>query len=169
MVQDMSQTESSTFPLNESWTYKITVLANIIAKRVTPVAMEVGGLNLSQWRVIAAIADKPGRFASQVVDITPMDKGIVSRAVATLVQRGLIARRSSNNDGRSSHLFLTEEGQQTYTAVMRALEDIDLSGSALLPDHENSTFLATLDALITQVAGRDPQTQTSSVPSSAAC
>lgn len=150
----MAENPITPIPLDESWTYKITVLADRIAKRIAPIAMRVGGLNLSQWRVIAAIADKPGRFASQVVDITPMDKGIVSRAVATLVERDLIERRGSKADGRLSHLHLTDAGQQTFHAIMAELDAAHVSGRAVLPDADMTAFAARLDRLI---ADLDPK------------
>ena len=75
------------------------MLADKIARRTTKIVKE-HGLNLSQWRVLAAIADVPGRTSAEVVGITPMDKGIVSRATRALLDMGLIRRLASQSDGR---------------------------------------------------------------------
>ena len=78
--------------LTAYWPYQITVLADRIARRTSRVVKE-HGLNLSQWRVMAAVAEVPGRTSVEVVTVTPMDKGIVSRATKALLTRGFCAGR----------------------------------------------------------------------------
>lgn len=133
------------FALDRAWIYKVSVLADQVARRVGEVVRRVSGLNLSQWRVIAAIADRPGRTASEVVAITPMDKGIVSRATATLVERGLVQRRASSSDGRLSHLFLTNDGEDAYQSIIAALATTGADGMATLDGADTRAFLAMLE------------------------
>ncbi len=140
--------QSSDFPLEKAWIYKVTVLSDLVARRVTEVVQRTSGLNLSQWRVIAAIADTPGSTATQVVHVTPMDKGIVSRAVSSLVERGLVERRASNSDGRLSHLYLTESGLNAYNAILAGLAQHGADGLTLFSADESQTFLALLNMAI---------------------
>ena len=109
--------------LTEYWPYQITVLADRIARRTSRVVKE-HGLNLSQWRVMAAVAEVPGRTSVEVVTVTPMDKGIVSRATKALLSMGLLRREASQLDGRISHLFLTDAGMQRYRGMFPEVEDI---------------------------------------------
>lgn len=146
--------------LEESWVYQVSVLADLAARRVTAVVQEVSGLNLSQWRVIAAVADLPGRTATQVVDVTPMDKGIVSRAVAILVERGLLERQVSKQDGRLSHLFLTGEGKSAYTAIVAALDSTGASGRRSVSPNCQKTLVETVLAVINQYAQNSGQLDT---------
>ena len=134
--------------LDASWIYKVSVLSDLVSRRVAHVVGKVSGLNLSQWRVLAAIADLPGRTASEVVAVTPMDKGIVSRAVATLVERGLATRKASNSDGRLSHLHLTAKGRSTYARIMAALRESGTTGDELLGARDADRLLDQLDAAI---------------------
>lgn len=134
--------------LDESWAYKVTVLADLLARRIGPIVQDVSGLNLSQWRVIAAVADQPGRTASQVVDMTPMDKGIVSRAVRTLVERDLIERRSSKQDGRLSHLYLTDDGSKVYQTIVSALSNAKADGASTGSFEQQQRLLEQLDQFI---------------------
>lgn len=136
-------------PLDESLAYKITVIADLIARRVSHIAATVGGLNLSQWRVLAAIGDQEGRTASQVVDMTPMDKGIVSRAVASLVTQGYLVRQASEQDGRVSHLYMTAGGRQTFEQIVRELDRTGATGETLLSRADRQVFLSGLDQIIT--------------------
>ena len=99
------------------WPYQVTVLADQIARRTSSVVKRYE-LNLSQWRVLAAVADKPGRTSAEVVTITPMDKGIVSRATKALLTMGLLTRVASQSDGRVSYLHMTDRGQQLYRTIL---------------------------------------------------
>lgn len=139
--------------LDRAWIYKVSVLADLVARRVGEAVTRVSALNLSQWRVIAALADEPGRTASQVVAVTPMDKAVVSRAVAAMVRDGFIERRASAADGRVSHLFLTPSGDAAYAAIVDELERTGADGRALLEDAAERPLIAALDDLIARYRG----------------
>jgi len=118
--------------LDEYWPYQVVVLADLIAKNTSTVLKANGDLNLSQWRGLAAVAEKEGRSAAEVVAVTPMDKGIVSRATASLVEDGLIKKENDKDDKRRSLLFMTKSGKQTYSMILKDLLDqtnsIEVSG-----------------------------------------
>jgi len=135
--------EERILQLDTYWPYQLTVLADRISRRTARVVKEEAGLNLSQWRVLAAIAEKPGRTSVDVVTITPMDKGIVSRATKALLDMKLVVRKASQEDGRVSHLYVTAKGKSLYQtliprveAVLKRAEEI-LSGDdqIVLGDH----------------------------------
>ncbi len=127
--------------------YQITVLADLIARRTAEIADRNGGLNLSQWRVMAAIAESPGRTAQDVVSVTPMDKAIVSRAVAALLDTGLLTRRASRTDGRLGHLFLTEDGQSRYSAIAVEVRRIERDFLKILTKDQKDRALSVIAAL----------------------
>lgn len=83
------------------------------------------GLSTSQWRVLVAIAEKPGRTAQAVVDMTPMDKGIVSRAVKRLVSVDILRREAAREDGRMSRLYLTAKGEEIYSRVLPGIRMLE--------------------------------------------
>lgn len=107
--------------LDEYWPYQVTVLADLVSKHTTSVLKRHGDLNLSQWRVLAAVAEKQGRTAAEVVTVTPMDKGIVSRATSSLVDQGVLKKQNDKDDKRRARLFTTALGQETYQAIRRDL------------------------------------------------
>ena len=117
--------------LDDYWPYQITVLADRIARRTTK-TVKKHDLNLSQWRVLAAIAEVPGRTSVEVVQITPMDKGIVSRATKALLDRGLVHRQASQSDGRISHLHLTALGEDLYQEIKPQVESVVVGAQAYL-------------------------------------
>ena len=139
---------ASPYKLDDSWIYKVSVIADRVARRVSQIASRVGDLNLSQWRVLAAIGDQDGRTASHVVELTPMDKGIVSRAVASLVAQGYLKREASRTDGRLSHLYMTASGRKIFEAIVAELDATGANGDALITGQDRALFLATLNRLL---------------------
>jgi DNA-binding MarR family transcriptional regulator len=139
---------SASRSLDDSVAYKITVIADLVARRVSQIAASVGGLNLSQWRVLAAIGDEDGRTASQVVEMTPMDKGIVSRAVASLVSQGHLSRQASDQDGRVSHLYMTDSGRKTFTSILAEIERTGATAEMIVTNPDRAQLLEMLDTII---------------------
>ena len=137
-----------TFDLERRWIYKITVLADRVARLTGAVALREAGLNLSQWRVVAALGSRDGLTASQVVALTPMDKGIVSRAVRMLADKGLVTRKPSPVDARQTHLHLTDGGWMVFRNIVAELDRVGAHGRPELDGEALDAFLAQIDSLI---------------------
>ena len=111
------------FRLQEFLPYRLSRVSNLISRGIASTYQNDFGLSVAEWRVMAVIGGQPDLTASEVIGITAMDKVAVSRAVKTLVDRGLMARQIPDQDKRSRRLKLTEGGQQIYADVIqRALE-----------------------------------------------
>ena len=121
--RELNRSSGDVLRLDNFWPYQVTVLADRIARRTSKIVKE-HDLNLSQWRVMAAVAEVPGRTSVEVVTITPMDKGIVSRATKALLEMGLIRREASQLDGRISHLHLTEPGLELYQDLIPQVTEV---------------------------------------------
>ena len=145
---DPSQSSQTTvLRLAEYWPYLVTVLSDRIARRTSKIVKDQAGLNLSQWRVMAAIGDTPGRTSREVVQVTPMDKGIVSRATKALLHQGLVYRAASQEDGRVSYLYLTDKGTEVYNRLIPEVEGVLLRAGEVLSEADQthmSTLLAAL-------------------------
>ncbi|MEL7296826.1 MAG: MarR family winged helix-turn-helix transcriptional regulator [Pseudomonadota bacterium] len=113
----MKQQDPAHISLQQFWPYQVTVLADQVARYTMQHVRAVANFNQSQWRVLAAVADKPGSTAAQVTEITPMDKTLVSRAVSSLIASGHITRTLDTGDRRRSALALTELGQSCYRTI----------------------------------------------------
>lgn len=107
--------------LESFWPYQAVVLADKISRFTLATAKAEAGLNLSQWRVLAAVSEKSGRTAAQVAAITPMDKTIISRAVSSLIDSGLIVKTPDGQDKRRFSLTATSAGQKIYIAIAQKL------------------------------------------------
>lgn len=150
-MNSTDSSQSQVLRLAEYWPYLVTVLSDRIARRTTKIVKEQAGLNLSQWRVMAAIGEVPGRTSREVVQVTPMDKGIVSRATKALLIQGLIFRAASQEDGRVSYLYLTEKGTIVYKRLIPEVEGVLERAGEALSEADQSQMSALLSALMSVI------------------
>jgi DNA-binding MarR family transcriptional regulator len=103
--------------------YRLSILSNAVSRRIADIYEREFDLSIWQWRIIAVLGEVSDLTSTEVAQRTLMDKPSVSRAAATLLERGIISRAIDDNDRRRAPLTLTDEGRAMYTAIMpRALE-----------------------------------------------
>lgn len=103
----------------ESPYYQLWVLSNLTAKPFPTFGAQFH-LNLTEWRIMLTVADRPGITAQELADYSGLDKMSVSRAVRGLEAQGRLAREGSDTDRRMRHLSLTDDGWAVYTQIARA-------------------------------------------------
>ncbi len=149
------KSDLSPIALDDFAPYQISVMAEGLARRMSLIVREAGGLSLTQWRVLAAVAEQPGRSANEIVAVTPMDKAIVSRAVKRLLDMALITRRASRSDGRLSHIHLTAKGRRIYERLAREARTVErdlLAGFSAAEREAASDLLAKLSAAVAKMS-----------------
>ena len=104
--------------LREFLPYRLSVLSNTISTRIVSLYDREFGLSIWQWRVMAVTGDRPGISATEIGQLTAMDKVAVSRAIAAMIQMGYLERKTSETDGRRSQLFLTPAGRDVYELIV---------------------------------------------------
>ncbi|PQA89054.1 MarR family winged helix-turn-helix transcriptional regulator [Hyphococcus luteus] len=126
--------------------YRIVALGHAISGRLAR-AYRDENITIPEWRVLAVIGEANEVAARDVVKRTPMDKMTVSRAVASLEQKGFVKRAPHKDDRRVSMLSLAPEGQDVFDRIAElalAFED-DLM-STLEPE-EAAAFRLALEKL----------------------
>ena len=68
------------------------------------------GLSIRDVRLLRMIGGAPGITMGQLVQTCAIEKTLVSKLVASLVQRELVQRQIGNEDARQIHLCLTQAG-----------------------------------------------------------
>ena len=97
--------------------YQLSVLSNVVSQEIAQAYSERFGLAVTEWRVIAVLGRFPGLSAAGVAERSAMDKVAVSRAVAGLLERGLLHREVHGDDRRRSVLELSEAGREVHAQV----------------------------------------------------
>ena len=140
----MSTDKDTHIELESFWPYQVIVLADQINRYTLDVVRSEADINQSQWRVLAAIADQPGRTAAEVTAVTPMDKTIVSRAVSSLIEQGLVNKTPSLGDKRRSTLETTSSGLEIYRTIAAKLTSTLIPSNGSEPKIED--FVTSLKA-----------------------
>ena len=86
-----------------------------------------------------------------------MDKVTVSRAAATLVERGLLERQPNPGDQRSHLLVLTETGRALYEDVAPKALELEAEVFAGFSAKEIATFAAMLERIEASAAPFDSE------------
>lgn len=97
--------------------YRLSVLSNRISQSIARLYAERFGISITEWRVLAVLGRYHGLSANQVAERTAMDKVAVSRALARLVERGLISRHTDDGDRRRSVLELSADGKRIHAQI----------------------------------------------------
>jgi DNA-binding MarR family transcriptional regulator len=112
--------EGPTLDLNRYVPAFITFIANKLSNSATAFYQREFGVNVTEWRIMSLLAIEPGIPASRICHVIGFDKGPVSRTLAGLEKRGLVAIRTDPNDGRSHSISLTTKGRTTHDRVIAA-------------------------------------------------
>jgi len=96
----------------------ITFIANKLSNSATAVYQRNFGVNVTEWRIMTQLALEPGIPASRICHVIGFNKGPVSRTLAVMQRRGLVAIRTDPNDGRTHSITLTAKGRAIHDKVI---------------------------------------------------
>jgi DNA-binding MarR family transcriptional regulator len=108
----------TTLHLREFLPYRLSVLSNTVSGKIADLYDREFGLSVWQWRVMAVLGENAGITATEIGQVTAMDKVAVSRAVSSLIDSGHVWRKASPADGRRSILSLTTKGEVVYDKIV---------------------------------------------------
>lgn len=128
--------------------YRLSVLSNIVSRRIAKFYEERFQLTIPEWRVMAVLGRFPGLTAADVTERTAMDKVQVSRAVARLQTTRRVEQRAVEGDRRARHLFLTEEGHDVYVEIVPLALGYELKVTATLSAAERGQLDRLFDKLL---------------------
>jgi DNA-binding MarR family transcriptional regulator len=138
---------------NEFTPRLISLLSNSLVWRESSILRARFGLGTNDWRVIAALAVRPGATASEISEFLAMNKAIISKSVGVLTDRGLIVQ--VEDTGRSRQLFLTPEGAEMHDAML----PISLRGQEIILADLTDEEVAQLNQLLRRLLARAPELQ----------
>lgn len=113
-----AQAPSQALELEKFLPYRLSVLAQLVSESLHDLYAQPYGLSVTQWRVMAALGRFAPLTASEVGQRIVMDKVAVSRAVAGLMQRGLVERSTDRTDRRRASLKLSARGKAMHARIV---------------------------------------------------
>ena len=106
------------------------------------------GMGIPEVRLINIIGAMPWTNAQELVEISSMDKGLVSRSLSTLTKRGYLRRMQDQEDRRCFTLKLTPTGQKIYLQIKKTKEQRHRQTVAGMTPEECRTLYHLMDKAI---------------------
>jgi DNA-binding MarR family transcriptional regulator len=150
MPPNVSDDQIDGFRLEHFMPYRLAVMAEQLSHFFASLYDSRFNLTISEWRLLAVIAEFGTLSPTMACQHTAMDKVRVSRAAQTLVTKGLLRQNKDPRDGRGRLLRLTRRGRTTYAGMVplaRAAE-ADLFGGLSRPER------AALDRILAKIISR---------------
>jgi DNA-binding MarR family transcriptional regulator len=97
--------------------YQLNVVSSLVSQALSRVYARRYGIGVPEWRVVVTLGQHEVMTAKAIGAHTHMHKTKVSRAVALLEKRRLVARRANREDMREAFLSLTAAGRVMYEEV----------------------------------------------------
>jgi DNA-binding MarR family transcriptional regulator len=127
--------------------FRLNRLADAVSVNLSEIYRDQFGLEIPEWRILVTVGQCEECTAQFIASSTRMHKTRVSRAVAGLKARKLLARTSKQADGREISLRLTQEGRQVYAALVPLALHRESQLLSCLSRAERNSFLAALSKL----------------------
>ncbi len=140
--------------LDEFAPYRIVALGHAISGRLAR-AYRDENITIPEWRVLAVIGEAERVAARDVVKRTPMDKMTVSRAVASLEQKGFVTRTPDEADRRVSMLSLSTDGRKVFDRIATLALSFEDDLMSTLEPEEAAAFRLALEKLEEQAKAED--------------
>jgi len=133
--------------------YRLAVFAETVSRTMAGLYADRFQLTRQEWRILAALANMPQATATVLGEYSTLDKMQVSRALADMEARGLVARAEGRADRRTKEVRLTAQGRALFRQIVplvQAREEALLSALSL---EERVLFCAMMDRLEARARG----------------
>ncbi len=149
--------EQAPLKLEQFLPYQLNVVANLVSQALSSVYSRRYGIGVPEWRVLVTLGQYGVMTAKAVGAHTHMHKTKVSRAVALLETRRLLARRANREDMREAFLSLTAAGRAMYEELAPHALDFARRLTEILSPSDRDAFnraLRQLTARSTQLVAK---------------
>lgn len=105
-------------PITAMMSSRLMVLANLLKRGAILRYKRLAGLSSVEFGLVASMGRRPPMSVARLADAVGMDKGQISRALAELVSRRLVARAVNPRDNREVLVCLTRNGLAAHDAIV---------------------------------------------------
>ena len=97
--------------------YRVARLQTRLNQQATHLLQKHGGATMTQWRIIVLLRSNDVETLSDMAELAAIDKGLLSRNIATLVKEGLVETVRDRADRRINRLRLTAKGEELHDRI----------------------------------------------------
>jgi DNA-binding MarR family transcriptional regulator len=120
--------------------YQLNVVSNLVSQALSRVYARRYGIGVPEWRLLVTLGQFEAMTAKAIGAHTHMHKTKVSRAVAQMEKRRLVARRANRDDKREAFLSLTASGRAMYEEIAPHALDFALRLTEILTPDDREAF-----------------------------
>jgi len=136
------------FRLTEFLPYLLNRAAEESSVEFAKIYRDRYGLLRTEWRVLFHLGEFGEMTATEIGQRSKIHKTKISRAVAALQKRRLLARVRNEQDRRSERLNLTASGKKMFFELAAAAKNYNAELLAGIPDAEKEVLMRCLQRLI---------------------
>lgn len=144
--------EQAPLKLEKFLPYQLNVVASLVSLALSRVYARRYGIGVPEWRVLVTLGQYGVMTGKAIGAHTHMHKTKVSRAVALLEKRKLVARKANRADMRESFLSLTGSGRAIYEELAPHALDFAERLTDILTPSDREAFNRALQQIIDRSA-----------------
>ncbi|KWF29942.1 MarR family winged helix-turn-helix transcriptional regulator [Burkholderia pseudomultivorans] len=134
-------------PILEYLTFRIDRLSELTKEAGTQVYESEFGVSVRDLRIVRLVALEPGLTLTRLIELTMLEKTLVSKIVSAMVKRGFVRREVGRVDARQINLFLTPEGDDLVKRTYERGNVLEQAMLNALPPDELRVFNSVVDKL----------------------
>src|SRR5215218_5178192 len=134
-------------PITAMMSSRLMVLANLLKRGAILRYKRLAGLSSVEFGLVASLGRRPPMSVVRLAEAVGQDKGQISRALAELVSRKLIAKSANPKDSREVLVSLTATGLAAHDAIVAGAQERNRRLREHLSEAEFETLLQQVDKL----------------------
>src|SRR4051794_3498568 len=150
MTPDADASEPA--PITIMLSSRLMVLANLLKRGAILRYKRLAGLSSVEFGLVASLGRRPPMSVARLAEAVGQDKGQISRALAELVSRKLIAKSANPKDSREVLVSLTATGLAAHDAIVAGAQERNRRLREHLSEAEFEALLQQVDQLTTIAA-----------------
>ena len=136
--------------VNDLLLYRLGRAGSPVSSLVVRLCEGRHGVTRREWRLIGQLVLHPSLSPTELARLAQLDKARTSRAIGSLVEKGLARRSTLSGDRRKAELELTDAGRTLYEQLMPEVRALNRELLQALDAEE----VALLDALLSRLQQR---------------
>ncbi|WP_065750657.1 MarR family winged helix-turn-helix transcriptional regulator [Bradyrhizobium paxllaeri] len=134
-------------PITAMMSSRLMVLANLLKRGAILRYKRLTGLSSVEFGLVASLGRRPPMSVIRLAEAVGMDKGQISRALAELVARKLVAKEVNPQDNRETLVCLTKAGLAAHDAIVAGSQERNRRLLEQLGKDELAVLLDQIDRL----------------------
>jgi DNA-binding MarR family transcriptional regulator len=152
LSQGRPEQDAELAPITAMMSSRLMVLANLLRRGAMLRYKRTAGLSSVEYGLVANLGRQPPMSVVRLAEAVGLDKGQISRALADLVSRKLVAKAVNPRDNREVLVSLTKAGLAAHDAIVAGGQERNRRLLADLSEAEVAMLLGHLDRLTEKAA-----------------